>query len=74
MIKGLMGAAAAALLLVSLGSFADDDVEARCRQWAQEDQVPADEIRDYVAQCVEDQRSSGALDDSSDQSSDQSDD
>jgi hypothetical protein len=70
--KGLMSAAAAALLLVSFGSFAEDDIEARCNQWAQEDKVPADEMQDYMAQCIEDQRDSGAVDSSSDQPSDQS--
>ena len=69
--KGLMGAAAAALLLVSVGSFAEDDIQARCSQWAQEDKVPADEMQDYMAQCMEDQRDTGAADQSSDQPSDQ---
>lgn len=32
------------------------DYEAPCRIWAQEDEVPADQVEDYVAACVEEQK------------------
>lgn len=53
--KGLMGATAVALVLAA-GVGLADEVEDRCRQWAQEDGVEAAELQDYLAQCIEEQR------------------
>jgi len=54
--KSLIGAALLGLLLATGSVFAADDAEARCREFAQEEGVKADEMDDYMAQCIEDQR------------------
>ena len=43
-----------ALFNVSLGVAAPND-EAKCRQWASEDEVPAAQVASYVRECVADQ-------------------
>ena len=42
---------------VSLPVFADDmtAIEAQCKQWATEDQVPAEELESYISNCVSEQ-------------------
>jgi hypothetical protein len=37
--------------------FADDmsSIEAQCKQWAAEDQVPAEELEAYVSNCISEQ-------------------
>ena len=38
------------------------DLEAQCRKWAQEDEVAADQLQDYLARCIEDAKASAAED------------
>lgn len=39
---------------------AQADYEEQCRVWAQEDEVDADQVEDYVAECLEEQRANAA--------------
>ena len=54
MFKTTIMLAIIALLAGSPIAFADSlaEAEARCKQYAQEDNVSADEMKDYIAECV----------------------
>ncbi|GAB6041690.1 hypothetical protein [Endothiovibrio diazotrophicus] len=58
--------AASLLALFSNASLAlaaeQADYEAQCRKWAQEDEVPADQLQEYLARCIEDAKASAAED------------
>ena len=48
--------AAASILIFSPYAFAEseEELEARCKQYAAEDQVTADEMESYLIRCIED--------------------
>jgi hypothetical protein len=45
-------AALALLLTLGLAAPSRADIEADCRAMAQEDEVPAEDLEDYIAECV----------------------
>jgi len=55
-------ALAAALSVTGLAVAEDDDRMAECKAYAEEDGVPADEMDDYLAQCMEDKAASESED------------
>jgi hypothetical protein len=56
MIKRFMVLAVASVMLFSASVFAasQQEAEAMCRQYAQEDGIQSDEMESYLAQCVQD--------------------
>ena len=46
----------AALSMAPLAHANEAEYDAQCRKWAQEDEVAADQLNDYVARCIEDQK------------------
>lgn len=63
MSKVVFAAALLAAFSLAPAVHADEaDYEAKCRAWAQEDEVAADHLADYLARCVEDLKISAAED------------
>jgi hypothetical protein len=53
------GVALSLLMMMSgLGqaAYSEEDAQARCRQWAQDDEIKPAELDEYMAQCLEEQR------------------
>ena len=58
--KSFMGAAALSVILAAGSASGADDATSRCQEYAKEDGVSAEEMKDYMEQCVEDQRMASA--------------
>lgn len=54
--KSLIGIAALSVMLVTGNAWSSDDAASRCQEWAKDDGVAAEEMEEYMAQCLEDQR------------------
>jgi hypothetical protein len=54
----LTGFVLSLLLMSGLGqaAYSAEDAEARCRQWAQDDEIKLAEMDDYMAECLDEQR------------------
>ena len=58
--KLVIALAATSLLAGSSLAFSakdDEDFDAKCRTWAEEDGVPKEELAEYLKQCIEDLKS-----------------
>jgi nitrate reductase cytochrome c-type subunit len=58
--KSFLGVAALSVVLGSGGAWAADDATSRCQEYAKEDGVSAEEMKDYMEQCLEDERMASA--------------
>lgn len=58
--KSFLGVAALLVILAASSAWAGDDATSRCQEYAKEDGVSAEEMKDYMEQCLEDQRMAGA--------------
>jgi hypothetical protein len=58
--KGFFGVAVLGLVLAAGNAWAADDATGRCQEYAREDGVSAEEMKDYMEQCIEDQRMASA--------------
>lgn len=54
--KSLIAIAVAGLMLFAGNTWSTDSAASRCQEWAKEDGVAAEEMQDYMAQCLEEQR------------------
>ncbi len=52
----LVGIAALSAMLVTGSAWGSDDANDRCQEWAKEDGVAAEEMTEYMAQCLEELR------------------
>jgi hypothetical protein len=76
--KSFLGVAALSVILAAGGAWGADDATSRCQEYAKEDGVSAEEMKDYMEQCLEDQRMASAemdqpAEDNSDNASKQND-
>ena len=58
--KSFFGVAALSVILAAGGAWGADDATSRCQEYAKEDGVSAEEMKDYMEQCLEDQRMASA--------------
>ena len=58
--KSFFGVAALSVILAAGSAWGADDATSRCQEYAKEDGVSAEEMKDYMEQCVEDQRMASA--------------
>ena len=65
MLKNFSFLAVIFALLASPSVFAEAQMtpEEQCKQFAQEDQIPAEEMADYIAECVNNQTDARSQDD-----------
>ncbi len=65
MLKQISMLALATAILASPAAFASsaEEAEAKCKQYAQEDQVPAEEMKEYLAECIQSLAESGSQED-----------
>ena len=56
MLKKISFLAAASILVFGMNVFAEsmEEAEQKCKQYAAEDQITADEMDNYLTQCIED--------------------
>jgi hypothetical protein len=54
--KGFFGIAALSVILAAGSASGADDATSRCQEYAKEDVISAGEMKDYMEQCLEDQR------------------
>ena len=58
--KSFLGVAALSVILAAGSAWGADDATSRCQEYAKEDGVSAEEMKDYMEQCLEDQRMASA--------------
>ena len=58
--KSFFGVAALSVVIAAGSAWGADDATIRCQAYAKEDGVSAEEMNDYMAQCLEDQRMASA--------------
>ena len=58
--KSFLGVAALSVILTAGSAWGADDATSRCQEYAKEDGVSAEEMKDYMEQCLEDQRMTSA--------------
>jgi hypothetical protein len=54
--NSFFGVAALSVILAAGSALGADDATSRCQEYAKEDGVSAEEMKDYMEQCLEDQR------------------
>ncbi|MGD1984470.1 MAG: hypothetical protein PVF93_11250 [Chromatiaceae bacterium] len=55
-----LGVVVLSVILAAGSAWGADDATSRCQEYAKEDGVSAEEMNDYMAQCLEDQRMASA--------------
>jgi len=54
--KRLVGITALSAVIISGNAWSTGDATSRCQEYAKEDGIAAEEMGDYMAQCLEEQR------------------
>lgn len=70
-IRMVLGACALGLSFIAAPVLATSEAEQECRQYAKEDGVPADEMAEYLADCIANLSPDGEEQPESDQPSDE---
>jgi hypothetical protein len=55
-----LGVVVLSVILAAGSAWGADDATSRCQEYTKEDGVSAEEMNDYMAQCLEDQRMASA--------------
>ncbi len=44
----------ALMMIIGMSAYAEtqEEMEAQCKQWAQEDKISEDELKDYIEECI----------------------
>ena len=58
--KSFLGVATLSVILAAGSAWGADDATSRCQEYAKEDGVSVEEMKEYMEQCLEDQRMAGA--------------
>ena len=58
--KSILGVAALSVVLATGNVWGTDEATSTCKEYAKEDGVSAEEMKDYMEQCLEDQRIASA--------------
>ena len=58
--KSFLAVAALGVMLATGYAWSSEDATSRCQGWAKEDGVAAEEMQEYMAQCLEEQRAAEA--------------